>query len=266
MENMKFWDCHVHSALSFDSTEPMENYVKKAAQAGDEYFITTEHADLESHILDGGDILADLDRQRRLIEKLSAEYPVKVLYGIEAGWRRDIHHRIKAIVESRPFDMVILSIHETEYADVSYPDYMRGRTVDQCYEEYLALAAEAIESFDNFDTFAHLDYLLRYIGDTDLSRHTESLSRIFRLLIEKGKAVEINTKMFPQPESVRRAEELLALYVSLGGRRITIGSDAHTADRHRNGFDTVIALLKKYNIDRVSVYIGRKEYKVPLPE
>ena len=43
---MKLFDCHVHSSLSFDSNEPMENYVRKAVADGDEYFITTEHADL----------------------------------------------------------------------------------------------------------------------------------------------------------------------------------------------------------------------------
>ena len=160
--------------------------------------------------------------------------------------------------------MVILSLHETEYADVSYPDYMRGRTVDRCYEEYLSLIAQAIESFDNFDTFAHIDYLLRYIGDTDLSRHTESLTRVFNLLIEKGKAMEINTKVFPQPESVRRAEELVALYTSLGGRKITLGSDGHDITKHKNGFDQVIKMLKKYGIDSLCVYIGRKEYNIKI--
>ena len=261
---MKLWDCHLHSDFSFDSGEAMENYVRKAAADGDEYFITTEHTDLESHVLDGGDIAPDYDEQLQKVKELNEKYPIKVLYGIEAGWRRDIHDRVAETVASYPFDMVILSLHETEYADVSYPDYMRGRTVDRCYEEYLSLIAEAIENFDNFDTFAHIDYLLRYIGDTDLSRHTESLTRVFRLLIEKGKAMEINTKLFPQRESVRRAEELLALYTSLGGRKITIGSDGHSVDRHKNGFDTVIDMLKKYGIDEVCTYIGRKEYTISI--
>ena len=35
---MKIIDCHVHSDLSFDSNEPMENYVKQAAKRGEKYF------------------------------------------------------------------------------------------------------------------------------------------------------------------------------------------------------------------------------------
>ena len=115
---MNVIDCHVHSDLSFDSREPMENYVKQAVLQGDKYFITTEHFDLESHVMGGEDIAADLDRQQRLIEELNAKYPVKVLFGVEIGWRKSIHNRDVAVALSKPFDMIILSVHETDYADV----------------------------------------------------------------------------------------------------------------------------------------------------
>ena len=261
---MNITDTHVHSALSFDSVEPMENYVKKAAEAGDKYFITTEHVDLESHVLDGGDIVRDFEKQAEEIKQLNEKYPVKVLFGAEIGWRRDIHPRCAEIAEKYPFDMIILSLHETEYADVSYPDYRRGRTVDQCYDEYLGLICDAITNFDNFDTFAHIDYLLRYIGDTDLYRHREKLNRVFALLMEKNKALEINTKIFPRQESVRRAEDIIKMYTEAGGRKFTLGSDSHTADRHRNGFDVVVKLLKKYGINKISMFIGRKEYLMDI--
>ena len=76
---MKLFDCHLHTDLSFDSREPMENYVKQAVAAGDDYFISTEHFDLESHIMDGGDIAADLDRQQQIIAQLNEKYPINVL-------------------------------------------------------------------------------------------------------------------------------------------------------------------------------------------
>ncbi|MBQ8604122.1 MAG: PHP domain-containing protein [Oscillospiraceae bacterium] len=261
---MNITDTHVHSDLSFDSVEYMENYVKKAAADGDEYFITTEHVDLESHVLDGGDIAPDFERQLKIIDEMNAKYPVKTLLGVEIGWRHDLHRRDMEIAHKYPFDMILLSIHETEYADVSYPDYMRGRTVDQCYDEYLDLACRAIKNFDNFDIFAHVDYVLRYIGDTDLCLHREKLEQVFRLLIEKDKALEINTKMFPQPESVRRAEDIIRMYTAVGGRKISLGSDAHSVDRHRNGFDTVIGMLKKYGVDRVCMFVKRKEFFVEI--
>lgn len=261
---MKLFDCHVHSSLSFDSREPMENYVRKAVADGDEYFITTEHADLESYIFQGEDILADIEKQQRIVSQLNEKYPIKVLLGIEVGWKKSIHQRNMDIVKKYPFDMVILSIHETEQYDVAAPRFREGRTADDCYREYLDMALEAIENFDDFDTFAHIDYVLRYVGHTDLSKHKEQLSAVFTKLIAKGKALEINTKTFPDPQAVERMEYIVSLYTSLGGKKITLGSNAHQVSRHKNGFDKVIATLKAVGIDSVCVFIDRKEQKVSI--
>ena len=261
---MKIIDCHVHSDLSFDSREPMENYVKQAAERGEEYFITTEHFDLESHVMGGEDISADLDRQEMLVKQLTEKYGVKVLFGVEIGWTKDIHHRDVQVAASKPFDMIILSVHETVDSDVATPQFRKGKTTDQCYDEYLDCIIDAINSFDNFDIFAHVDYVLRYVGHTDLAKHKEKLTKIFTMLMERGKALEINTKPFPDPQAVERMKYIVSLYASLGGKKITIGSDAHSADRYKNGFDIVIETLKSNNINSVCGYIGRKEISIPL--
>ena len=261
---MKIIDCHVHSDLSFDSREPMENYVKQAAERGEEYFITTEHFDFESHVMGGEDISADLDRQEMLVKQLTEKYGVKVLFGVEIGWRKSIHNRDVQVALSKPFDMIILSVHETDYADVATPLFSGGKTTDQCYDEYLDCIIEAINSFENFDTFAHVDYVLRYVGHTDLAKHKEKLTQIFTMLMEKGKALEINTKVIQNPQAVERMKYIVSLYASLGGKKITLGSDAHTADKYKNGFDTVIETLKINNINSVCGYIARKEISIPI--
>ena len=261
---MKIIDCHVHSDLSFDSREPMENYVKQAADMGEKYFITTEHFDLESHVMGGQDISADLDRQEMLIKQLTEKYGIKVLFGVEIGWRKSIHDRDVQVALSKPFDMIILSVHETDYADVATPLFSDGKTTDQCYDEYLDCIIEAINSFDNFDTFAHVDYVLRYVGHTDLAKHKEKLAQIFTMLMEKGKALEINTKVIQNPQAVERMKYIVALYASLGGKKITLGSDAHTVDKYKNGFDIVIETLKANNINSVCGYIERKEISIPI--
>ena len=262
---MNVIDCHVHSELSFDSREPMENYVRQRAQRGDKYFITTEHVDLESWAIGGEDDIApDFDRQQRLVKELNEKYPVEVLLGVEIGWRKSIHQRNVELALSKPFDMIILSVHEVEYADVSTPQFSYGKTTDQCYDEYLNCIIDAINSFDNFDTFGHVDYVLRYVGHTDLSKHKEKLTQIFKMLIERGKALEINTKVIHNPQAVERMKYIVQLYASVGGEKITLGSDAHTADKYKNGFDLVIETLKANNINSVCGYVGRKEISLPI--
>ena len=53
-------------------------------------------------------------------------------------------------------------------------------------------------------------------------------------------------------------EYIVSLYTSLGGKKITLGSDAHQVSRHKNGFDKVIATLKAVGIDSVCVFVDRK--------
>lgn len=260
---MNLFDCHLHSDFSFDSSENMENYIKKVKKNGDKYFITTEHMDLESNF-NHTDIIPNFDLQQKKINELSQKYDMNILFGIEVGWRSDIHKRNMEIVRKYPFDMVILSIHESNEFDVSFPEFRQNKTTDECYNEYLELAYNAVSAFDDFDTFAHIDYVLRYIGNTDLSKHKEMLRKIFSVLIEKDKALEINTKLVPQPDAMARIEYIIRLYTSMGGKKVTIGSDAHYVKAHKNGFEETIELLKKYGIDHTYVFIGRKGIKIKI--
>lgn len=262
---MNIYDCHLHSRLSFDSREDMENYVRIAVAGGDSRFITTEHMDLESHFSPRHfDIVPDFARQRRLLSQLAQKYPIEMLFGVEAGWRRDIRERNRQIISQNPFDFVIMSVHESERYDVSFPEFRQGRTVDRCYNEYLSLVCEAVESFDDFDTLGHIDYVLRYAGHTDLDRHSRLLKKIFRRLIEKDKALELNTKAFPDPQAVERAVKAVKLYTSMGGIKFTMGSDAHKTQYYKNGFETGIRLLKEHGVDSLRFYRQRKGEKLPL--
>lgn len=261
---MSIMDCHLHSSLSFDSQEPMENYVKAAKAKGDKYFITTEHMDLESNFAGREDIVADFELQHQMVKDLSAKYDMEVLFGIEVGWREDIHSRNLEIVQKYPFDMVIMSVHESLECDVASPGFSSGRAVDDCYDEYLSLILQALQNFDDFDTLGHFDYLLRYIGHTDMANHREKLTEILSLLIAKDKCLEINTKMLHTPQAVERLEYVLKLYTALGGNKVTIGSDAHRLKYWQSSFPLATELLKKHGIDAVYVFKGRKGHKIPI--
>lgn len=261
---MNIMDCHLHSALSFDSSESMENYVKIARKNGDKYFITTEHMDLESNLAGGVDLCAAFVIQEKTIKDLSKKYDMNILYGIEIGWRRDIHERNCLVPREHPFDMVILAVHENEKGGQAFSTLSESYDVDTAYAHYLDLCYDAVDMFDDFDTFAHVDYMLRYIGHTDMAKHRERLTKIFTRLIEKDKALEINSKLVPAPEAMERIEYIVSLYASLGGRKVTIGSDGHNTAYYKNGFRDTMKVLDKYGIRELSQFIARKEVKVPI--
>ncbi len=262
---MNVFDCHLHSAISFDSSEDMENYIKIAVKNKDEFFITTEHVDLESNLAQQRDLIADFDKQKEKLDDLQVKYPqINLLFGVEIGWREDVHHRAVQISKSRPFDMVILAVHENVKGGDAFSKLKEAANVDVRYNEYLTLCYNAVSAFDDFDTFAHVDYMLRYIGHTDIKKHTEMLTKIFRKIIEKDKALEINTKLVPHPDAMERIDYILRLYTSLGGKKVTIGSDGHNLAYHKNGFRDTMKLMDKYGINEVCAYRQRKEFTIPI--
>lgn len=253
---MRIMDCHIHSDMSLDSREDMENYIKQAIADGDEYFLTTEHANIipdpenpYRHMVNIETIKAKTDAMR---EKYASD--IKVLFGIEIGWFASVHNFEIEFSKRYPFDMIILALH-------GRPD---GDTVDARYDNYLQQCCQAAATFGNYDVFAHVDYVLRYIGHTELSKHKDRLTELFNILISNNKALEINTKQVPDPQAVERIDYILSLYTQLGGRKLTIGSDAHSMPVYKNGFDIVIPLIKKYGINHLYFYKERKECTIAI--
>ena len=246
---MNVYDCHLHSDMSLDSREDMENYIKLAVENGDKYFITTEHANIIDDKDDPYCHMVAIETIQAKVDRMRHKYADKidVLFGIEIGWMEAVHDFEIEFSHSYPFDMVILALHTRPAGD-----------------NYLAQCCRAAETFGNYDTFAHVDYVLRYIGHTDLEKHKERLTQLFNILISQDKALEINTKQLPDPQAVERIEYILRLYTSLGGKKLTIGSDAHSVPVYKNGFDTATRLIKKYGINQVYIYSQRKEIAVAI--
>ena len=253
---MTITDCHLHSDMSLDSREDMENYIKLAVENGDKYFLTTEHANIIDDKDNPFQHMVDIETIQAKTAQMRHKYADKidVLFGIEIGWMEAVHDFEIEFSNSYPFDMIILALHGRPSGD----------TVDQRFDNYLAQCCKAAATFGNYDTFAHVDYILRYIGHTDLEKHKEKLTQLFNTLISQNKALEINTKQLPDPQAEQRIEYILQLYTSLGGKKLTIGSDAHSVPVYKNGFDTVIGLMKKYGINQVYIYKQRKEIAIAI--
>ena len=253
---MTIIDCHLHSGMSLDSREDMENYIKLAVENGDKYFITTEHANIIDDKDDPYKHMVAIETIKAKTDEMRQKYAGKidVLFGIEIGWMEAVHDFEVEFSHSQPFDMIILALHGRP----------AGETVDQRFDNYLAQCCQAAANFGNYDTFAHTDYVLRYIGHTDLAKHKEKLTQLFTTLISQGKALEINTKQLPDPQAIERMEYMLQLYTSLGGKKLTIGSDAHSVPVYKNGFDTAIEIIKKYGINQVYLYKQRKEIAIAI--
>ncbi len=262
---MGIHDQHVHTKFSPDSNEEIFEYLKKAKADGDKYFVTTEHLDFSTHYYSNEDIIPDLKALKKEMKKYCEQYGIKPLMGIECGFRRDLKDKLDAFLENKKFDLVLLSIHDTRTVDVSSPGFYKNRTESDVYNEYLDLVLEAVSIHDNFDVLAHIDFALRYISKRiELDEFSDKLKAIFKILIEKDKALELNTRLIGRYNTLYYTDFILSLYLEMGGEKLTLSSDSHRVGDFKNHFKKVLPLLKEKGVTHLYYYKKREPCKISI--
>jgi histidinol-phosphatase (PHP family) len=93
----------------------------------------------------------------------------------------------------------------------------------------------------------------------DLKQYNSKISDIFKLLIENGKGIEINTSgLWSKYSKTIPSYEYIKLYRQCGGEIVTIGSDSHIAEKVGEGVDTAIAQLKEAGFKAVTTFEKQK--------
>ena len=230
-------DYHIHTAHSGDGQTPLNDMIEAAIQKGCDEICITSHYDALYPLWPDEDYEPDLLAYYRDVSKVAEQYKrqITVRAGVELGlqaWRQDVLDKTKRAIEGIPFDFFIGSLHclspQPVVDEAAYwQNHTRASFVSMMLEHQLAIARE----YDCFDVMGHLTYFSRYcpFGDKQ-QRYTDApelWDALFQTLIERGKGIEINTStkgklgfFMPELELVRR-------YHELGGKIVTIGSDAH---------------------------------------
>ena len=98
-----------------------------------------------------------------------------------------------------------------------------------------------------------------------MSAFSEIIDEILQTLIRNGKSLEINTAGLRQPIGVTSPDEsIVRRYKELGGKLITIGSDAHYAEHLGAGIEQGYELALKCGFDSVAVYQRRMPTMIPI--
>ena len=264
---MVLHDQHVHSSYSVDSTQPVSAYYNYAKKLGCSYFVTTEHIDFDMKP-DGKDWLVDFDSLIRDLNDLSMDGGPKPLLGVELGYQKKYIDRLNSIASSHNFDLINLSIHDSGECEYYFKDDYLNYGIDTVMNIYYNQMLDAVTCFDNFDVLSHMDYAYKTIYKMDhkykMEDYNEIITKILKKLIEKGKALEINTKVQGAFTDDSHLVYLLKLYYSLGGRKITISSDAHKLERYLESFDKYKELAKSIGFTYLCYFVKRVEYHFPI--
>ncbi len=262
-------DFHLHTSFSGDCDVSPEVQIKKAISFGMTRICITDHHDyaVESDC----DFELDFPSYFPAMEALRDQYraQIQIEIGIELGLQKHIADYLQAVSCQYPFDFIIGSSHFIDGMDPYFPVFFERRSEEEAYKRFFEVSLERIRNLDCFDSYGHLDYVVRY-GPTQnknyrIRDYMEYIEPILKTLIEKGKSLECNTGGFryglghPNP-----CEEILQLYRHLGGELITVGSDAHSPDYVGYEFERTADLLKACGFRYYTVYHQRKPEFLPL--
>ena len=134
--------------------------------------------------------------------------------------------------------------------------------IDTGYPNMGELILENIKKFSNFDVYGHLDYVVRYGPNKDkeytYEKYKDILDSILKLLIEKGKGIEINTGGVKSGlKELHPCTSIVKRYRELGGEIITIGSDAHTPEHIASHFNRAEEVLKECGFKYYTIFEKR---------
>lgn len=239
-------DCHNHTHNSPDGAE--ESVLCRCARAAElgigvlavtdhcevNRFFSLAHYGVEPNGYDTYDFGRDfeLSMQENTAAKAKAPEGVKLLCGIELGQATHELALAEHIYADVRLDFVIGSMHQLPgWDDFAFLDYSKVDAAALFHENLQEIARLA--RTDTYDVLGHITYALRYMAvagvQLELAPYREELAEIFRIVIAKDKGIEINTSGLRQAYGDCFPNlECLKLYRELGGKILTIGSDAHT--------------------------------------
>jgi histidinol-phosphatase (PHP family) len=119
--------------------------------------------------------------------------------------------------------------------------WVTGRSLRDIVAPYFD-EVEAAARSGLFDALGHIDFVKRFlyphVTPADLAAAPELYERILDALVESGTALEINTSgLRHSPNESYPSPAIVARFRALGGRAVTVGSDAHRADNLAWGLD-----------------------------
>lgn len=252
---MTFYDQHMHTYFSPDSTETFEQYLNHKMGL----IVTTEHLDFNDCYNGGQDTVLDYEAYTKKIDELNERYDNRIRKGIEIGYTKDSHQQITDYLMGKEFDVKLLSVHQNGEYDFLQP-IVKEKQVHDVMEEYFNLLLEALEQFPTANVLSHFDYGIRLfdVSVEDLKEHQAILKEILQKVIYNKMSFELNTRSMYQYGNVALYEQMISWYLELGGTSFSLGSDAHSIDYYGFHFNDAIFLLKKYDVNAITAYNKQK--------
>ena len=247
-------DCHVHSDISPDGKASMEEMCEAAIRRGLSEIVFTEHyecyyAGIRGRYFDREYLI----RYFKRLEECRNRFEGRLM--IHAGVELGQSHLDKAeaeMVSGFPFDLILGSVHKLGNVDLTWicltERNVRG-IADTYYRELERLSTEG-----TYDCIGHLDYMKKHCARCGVhyeeERYDSVIDRILLNVIARGKGIEVNTACLGNVlEETMPDLPVLRRYRELGGKIVTVGSDAHIPERIGYGFEKAEKKIREAGLE-----------------
>lgn len=244
------FDSHIHTKFSADSQMLASEVLAKATSLN-LGVVFTEHFDYGVEV-DGRKFEFNPVEYMNEYKNLRSD---KVRLGVEVGLRKFARSANAQFIARADFDFVIGSIHLVDDFDIYYPEFYADKDKATAYCKYFEQMAQEI-SLADFDALGHIDYICRAAPydnpEIDYATFKAEIDAVLKIVVERGKVLELNTRRF---DKVRAVEELIPVYKKyreLGGRFITLGSDAHRVGAVGNYFKRALEFVRELDLTPVT--------------
>ncbi len=253
------FDSHVHTEVSADS-EMKARDALAAAEAQGIGLVFTEHIDFSYQ--GEKEFIFSPEEYWAAYEPLRGE---RLSLGVELGMVPGELEMAKAFLARAPFDEVIGSIHLIDGGDIYEPSTYEGKTQQEIYLRYFTLMRDMVRQNPYIDTLAHIDYIARYAPyeHPDISYEVwhDAIDEVLRAVVETETALEINTRRFGDRLAMKELAPIYRRYAELGGRDVTLGSDAHKKETVGAHLALAAQMAEAYGLQTVTFH-ERKRVKV----
>ena len=265
-------DYHIHCRYSDDSEEEPEKIVESAVSKNFDEICFTDHVDYGIKI--DHDVYNKMNDSEKEKYKnlLNVDYPeyfreigelrekskdkITIRQGLEFGMQTHTIADFQKIFDKYDLDFVILSCHQVNNEEFWNKVFQKGKTPDEYNYKYYEEIYKVIQKYSDYSVLGHLDHIQRY-NETiyPFEKSREIITEILKKVIKDGKGIEVNTSSFRYGlKDLTPERNILKLYYELGGKIITIGSDAHKAENVGDHIPYIQSELKKIGFTHICTF------------
>ena len=262
------YDYHSHTDFSDDSSATMDEMIQGALQKRIKELAITDHYDPDYPDPNYPFEVDFEDYHKALLEaEIKYATKIKIIKGLEIGIQGGTTlEKCKAAAKNFNYDFLIGSFHSFNGTDLYTANY-NEMDQNQILPSFYTYVYNCLKGFDDFDVLGHINVIDRYLNlERDYTESFFIIEEILKLLISKGKGLEINTSSYRYGLQGRNhpTKEILQLYKDLGGEVLTIGSDAHRPSDLLFHFEEGVAFAEQHGFKFFSTFESRNITMRPL--